>query len=94
MQYYRSPNKYIGLYANKYLPYFENNLNLNLATQHLILSENIFASRKIAFKYPDIRTNLKKLLDNLKSRWKQSCRMTKRFFHENNQWLISTRNIA
>lgn len=69
----------------------KNDWESNLNRQLTVLEEKLAEKTNMYFKiHPDTINELKKLLGNLKSRWKASSRETERFFQQNEKWLNSS----
>lgn len=73
----------------------KNDWKSDLNTQLTVLEEKLTEKTKMYFKiHPDKINELKKLLCNLKSRWKASSRRTERFFQQNEKWLNSSITVT
>ncbi|XP_043468422.1 uncharacterized protein LOC122502436 [Leptopilina heterotoma] len=70
-------------------------MNAELDTQINIIQNYLNKSSDSSFIIdPDQVVNLKKTLSKIKSKWKESHRIIKRFFTTNNDWLNGTINIV
>lgn len=73
----------------------KNDWESDLNTQLTVLEKKLTEKTKMYFKiHPDAINDFKKLLCNLRSRWKASSRRTERFFQQNKKWLDSSITIT